>query len=121
MIPEFVGRLPVVSSLAELSEDDLVRIMVEPKNCMVKQYQKLLSMENVKLSFTDGALREMARLALLRKTGARGLRAILEHLMLEIMYEAPGKKELRDIRITKEIVTAQLENPGSVTPLLKST
>ena len=120
LIPEFVGRLPVVSSLSELTEDNLIRIMVEPKNCMVKQYQKLLAMENVKLSFTDGALREMARLALQRKTGARGLRAILEHLMLEIMYEAPGEKALRDIRITKEIVTAQLENPGCVTPLLKS-
>jgi ATP-dependent Clp protease ATP-binding subunit ClpX len=120
LIPEFVGRLPVVSSLSELTEDNLVRIMVEPKNCMVKQYQKLLAMENVKLTFTDGALREMARLALQRKTGARGLRAILERLMLEIMYEAPGEKALRDIRITKEVVTAQLENPGSVTPLLKT-
>jgi len=120
LIPEFVGRLPVVSSLSELTEDNLVRIMVEPKNCMVKQYQKLLAMENVKLTFTDGALREMARLAQQRKTGARGLRAILEHLMLEIMYEAPGTKSLRDIRITKEVVTAQLENPGSVTPLLKT-
>ena len=99
LIPEFVGRLPVVSSLSELTEDNLVRIMVEPKNCMVKQYQKLLAMENVKLTFTDGALREMARLALQRKTGARGLRAILEHLMLEIMYEAPGEKALRDIRM----------------------
>ncbi len=120
LIPEFVGRLPVVSSLSELTEDNLVRIMVEPKNCMVKQYQKLLAMENVKLSFTDGALREMARLALQRKTGARGLRAILERLMLEIMYEAPGEKALRDIRITKEVVIAQLENPGLVTPLLKT-
>ena len=120
LIPEFVGRLPVVSSLSELSEDDLVRIMVEPKNCMVKQYQKLLAMENVKLSFTDGALREMARLAQQRKTGARGLRAILEHLMLEIMYAAPGDKTLHDIRITKEVVVAQLENPGRVTPLLKT-
>ena len=120
LIPEFVGRLPVVSSLSELTEDDLVRIMVEPRNCMVKQYQKLLAMENVKLTFTDGALREMARLALQRKTGARGLRAILEHLMLEIMYEAPGNKTLRDIRITKEVVTAQIENPGRVTPLLKT-
>jgi ATP-dependent Clp protease ATP-binding subunit ClpX len=120
LIPEFVGRLPVVSTLSELTEDDLVRIMVEPKNCMVKQYQKLLAMEGVKLTFTDGALREMARLALQRKTGARGLRAILEHLMLEIMYEAPGDKSLRDIRITKEVVAAQLENPGRITPLLKT-
>ncbi len=120
LIPEFVGRLPVVSALSELTEENLVRIMVEPKNCMIKQYQKLLAMEKVKLSFTDGALREMARLALQRKTGARGLRAILEHLMLEIMYEAPGNQALREIHITKEIVTAQLENPGRVTPLLKT-
>ncbi len=119
LIPEFVGRLPVVSALSELTEDDLVRIMVEPKNCMVKQYQKLLAMEGVKLSFAEDALREMARLALQRKTGARGLRAILEHLMLEIMYEAPGDKSLRDIRITKDVVIAQLENPGHVTPLLR--
>jgi ATP-dependent Clp protease ATP-binding subunit ClpX len=118
LIPEFVGRLPVVSALSELTEENLVRIMVEPKNCMIKQYQKLLAMEKVKLSFTDGALREMARLALQRKTGARGLRAILEHLMLEIMYEAPGNQALRNVHITKEIVTAQLENPGCVTPLL---
>ena len=120
LIPEFVGRLPVVSSLSELSEDDLVHIMVEPRNCFVKQYQKLLAMENVKLTFSDTALREMARLALQRKTGARGLRAILEHLMLEIMYEAPGDKSLREVHITREIVLAQLEHPGSITPLLKS-
>jgi ATP-dependent Clp protease ATP-binding subunit ClpX len=120
LIPEFVGRLPVVSALSELSEDELVRIMVEPKNCMVKQYQKLLDMENVKLSFTDGALREMARMARQRKTGARGLRAILEHLMLEIMYEAPGDRSLREIRITREILQAQIETPGSITALLKS-
>lgn len=120
LIPEFVGRLPVVSSLSELSEEELVRIMVEPRNCMVKQYQKLLAMENVKLAFTDGALREMARMARQRKTGARGLRAVLEHLMLEIMYEAPGDKSLREIRITKEIVQAQIEKPGSITALLKS-
>jgi ATP-dependent Clp protease ATP-binding subunit ClpX len=121
LIPEFVGRLPVVSSLAELTEDDLVRIMVEPRNCMVRQYQKLLAMEGVKLEFSDDALREMARLALQRKTGARGLRAILEHLMLDIMYEAPGNDALRSVRITREIVQAQAGKPGaSVIPLLKS-
>jgi ATP-dependent Clp protease ATP-binding subunit ClpX len=121
LIPEFVGRLPVVSSLAELTEDDLVRIMVEPRNCMVRQYQKLLAMEGVKLEFSDDALREMARLALQRKTGARGLRAILEHLMLDIMYEAPGNDALRNVRITREIVQAQAGKPGaSVIPLLKS-
>ena len=111
----------MVSSLAELTEDDLVRIMVEPRNCMVRQYQKLLAMEGVKLEFSDDALREMARLALQRKTGARGLRAILEHLMLDIMYEAPGNDALRSVRITREIVQAQAGKPGaSVIPLLKS-
>jgi len=120
LIPEFVGRLPVISSLAELTEDNLVQIMVRPKNCMIKQYQKLLAMENVKLTFTEAALREMARMALQRKTGARGLRAILECLMLEIMYAAPGDAALREVHITKEIVQAQIANPGAVTPLLKS-
>ncbi len=120
MIPEFVGRLPVVCSLNELSEDDLVRILVEPRNCMVKQYQKLLAMERVALSFADTALRELARAALARKTGARGLRAILEHLMMDVMYEAPGSSNLREIKITKAMVQAQLAEPGSLIRDLKS-
>jgi len=120
LIPEFVGRLPVVSSLAELSEDDLVRIMVEPKNCMVKQYQKLLAMENVRLTFDNDALRELARAALKRKAGARGLRAILEHLMLDVMYEAPGDKSHRTIHITREAVLAHAENPRAIPSLLQT-
>jgi ATP-dependent Clp protease ATP-binding subunit ClpX len=119
LIPEFVGRLPVVTSLADLSQDDLLRILVEPKNCMTRQYRKLLAMEGVKLSFTEGALGELARLAHQRKSGARGLRAIMEHLMMEIMYEAPGNPALRDIRVTQEMVKAQLARPGSAIEMLK--
>jgi len=108
IIPELAGRLPVVTCLDELTEDDLVRILVEPKNCMVRQYQKLLAMEGVSLSFTDSALRELASIAVKKKTGARGLRAIVEKLMLDVMFEAPkiANKE-SSIRITKEMVRHQ--------------
>jgi len=92
LIPEFVGRLPMVAVLDSLSEDDLVRILTEPKNAMIRQYQKLLRMEDVELDFTPEALRELAREAIARKTGARGLRALLENLMLDVMYEAPRRK-----------------------------
>lgn len=107
LIPEFIGRLPVVSMLHDLSEDDLVRILTEPKNAMTKQYAKLLAMEGVELSFTDTALRELAKIALQKGTGARGLRAILEHMILDVMYEAPLKKNLKEYRITKMLVAAQ--------------
>jgi ATP-dependent Clp protease ATP-binding subunit ClpX len=90
LIPEFVGRLPVVATLDELDETALVKILTEPKNALIKQYQKLLSLDNVKLRFTDGAISAIARLALQRKTGARGLRAILEELMLVVMFEIPS-------------------------------
>jgi ATP-dependent Clp protease ATP-binding subunit ClpX len=119
LIPEFVGRLPVVASLAALSEDDLVRIMVEPRNCMVKQYQKLLAMEGVELSFTDSALRELACRALRRKTGARGLRSIVENLMLEVMYEAPRAQKGRSVRITKPMVQQQYIQPDSISQALR--
>ncbi len=92
LIPEFVGRLPVVAMLEALTEDDLVRILTEPKNAMTRQYQKLLRMEGVELEFTAGALRELAREAVRRETGARGLRALLENIMLDVMYEAPRRK-----------------------------
>ena len=114
LIPEFVGRLPVVCCMDELTEDDLVRILVEPRNCVVKQYAKLLSMDGVKLSFDDDALRELAHAAIERKAGARGLRAIMEHLMMDLMYEAPGDPALRDIRVTREMVRAQLKDPGAL-------
>ena len=90
LIPEFVGRLPVVAELMPLTEDDLVRILSEPRNCMVKQYQKLLSMDGIRLEFEEAALRAMAHEAVKSKTGARGLRAIMETLMLDVMYDAKG-------------------------------
>ena len=118
LIPEFIGRLPVTAMLSPLTEDDLVRILTEPKNAMTKQYEKLLHMEGVKLSFTDTALREMARVALQKGTGARGLRAILEHLMLDIMYEAPLRGDVKECRITKAVVTGhqRLVSPAEEAP-----
>lgn len=104
LIPEFVGRMPVVSTLTNLTENDLVRIMVEPKNCMVKQYQKLMAMEDISLTFTQSSLRELARVAAKRKTGARGLRSVVENIMLEVMYEAPKRKIKRNIRVTQNMV-----------------
>ena len=112
LIPEFVGRLPVLTSMSEMTEDDLVRILTEPKNCLVRQYQKLLSMGGVTLAFDDAALRGMAKLATQRKTGARGLRAVMEDLMMEIMFEAPGNAKFKEIRITEEMVSA-LEQGGA--------
>jgi ATP-dependent Clp protease ATP-binding subunit ClpX len=110
MIPEFVGRLPVVTNLEPLSEDDLVRVLVEPKNAMIRQYQKLLAMEKVNLTFTESALRELARIALKKQTGARGLRAILESLMLEVMFEVPRRQDIREFHVTKTMVTEQRAN-----------
>ena len=107
LIPEFIGRLPVVASLTDLSEDDLVRILVEPKNCMIRQYQKLLAMEGIKLTFQDGALRELAQKALEQKTGARGLRTILERIMLDVMFEAPRQDGIEEIRVTRAMVAAE--------------
>jgi len=104
LIPEFIGRLPIITALDELKEDDLVHILTVPRNAMVKQYAKLLAMDGITLSFTDTALRELAKLAVQRKTGARGLRAILEHLMLDIMYDATSDNKPRELRITKSTV-----------------
>jgi ATP-dependent Clp protease ATP-binding subunit ClpX len=107
MIPEFVGRLPVVSALNDLSEDDLVRVLVEPKSCLVRQYQKLMAMEGIQLTIADAALRELARQALKKRTGARGLRAIFEMLMLDVMFEAPKRPDVREFKITRDMVLAQ--------------
>jgi ATP-dependent Clp protease ATP-binding subunit ClpX len=107
MIPEFVGRLPIVATLAPLTEADLVRVLVEPRNSMVRQYQKLLAMEGIDLTFTDTALCELARIAIKRGTGARGLRAILERLMLDVMFEAPMRGGHGSLRITKPMVSEQ--------------
>jgi ATP-dependent Clp protease ATP-binding subunit ClpX len=104
LIPEFIGRLPVVATLEELDERALVDILTEPKNALVKQYQKLFEFEDVRLRFTDGALRAVARLALRRKSGARGLRAILENVMLELMYEIPSRDDVAECVVSEEVI-----------------
>jgi ATP-dependent Clp protease ATP-binding subunit ClpX len=104
MIPEFVGRLPVVTSLEELDEASLIDILTKPRNALVKQYRKLLEMDGVNLKFTDGALRSIARAALKNKAGARGLRAILENAMLDIMYDVPSKRNVREIVISEDVI-----------------
>ena len=104
LIPEFVGRLPVLGVLEELDEHALVDILTKPKNAILKQYIKLFEFEGVKVTFTDDATREIAREALQRKVGARGLRMILEELMLDLMYYVPGNKKVKDLQITAEMV-----------------
>ena len=109
LIPEFTGRLPVVTSMSELSEDDLVRVLTEPKNCLVKQYRKLLAMDRVDLEFAPEALRELAKAALARKTGARGLRAAMERIMTDVMYEGTGGQAARKVVVTAEMVKEGLK------------
>ncbi len=104
LIPEFVGRLPVVATLDELGESALVRILSEPKNALIKQYQRLLSFDNVKLKFTEKACSAIAREAIRRKTGARGLRAILEEIMLDVMYEIPSQKNVKECVVTEDVI-----------------
>ncbi len=104
LIPEFIGRLPVVATLTELDEESLIQILKEPKNALVKQYQKLFEMEKVNLKFTDGALVAVARQALKRKTGARGLRSILENAMLEVMYEIPSQDRAKEVVINEDVI-----------------
>jgi ATP-dependent Clp protease ATP-binding subunit ClpX len=105
LIPEFVGRLPVIATLEELDEPALVRILKEPKNALTRQYQKLFEMEGVHLRFTDGALGAIAREALKRKSGARGLRAIMENIMLDVMYDIPSQPNIKEVLISEEVVT----------------
>jgi ATP-dependent Clp protease ATP-binding subunit ClpX len=104
MIPEFVGRLPVIATLDELDESALVNILTGPKNALSKQYQKLFELEDVRLRFTDGALRAVARQALARKSGARGLRAILESAMLEVMYDIPSRDDVVECVVNEEVI-----------------
>jgi len=110
LIPEFVGRLPVIATLMDLTEDDLVRILTEPKNALVKQYQKMFEMEKVKLGFSKEALRAIAKEAMRRKSGARGLRAIMENAMLDIMYDVPYREGIKECKITEGVV-ARNEEP----------
>jgi len=108
LIPEFVGRLPVISTLEPLDEAALVRILKEPKNALVKQYQKLLEMDNVELEFEDAALEAIAKEAIKRNTGARGLRAIIESIMLDVMFEVPSRTDVQKCVITEKVVKEKL-------------
>ena len=109
MIPELVGRLPVISALAPLEEEDLVRILMEPKNSLVKQYQKFFQMENAELEFTPDALREIAKIAKSKETGARGLRSVVEESMFEVMYRLPDLPTGQKYILTPEVVRGETD------------
>jgi ATP-dependent Clp protease ATP-binding subunit ClpX len=113
LIPEFIGRLPVNAMLQELSEDDLMHILTQPKNAIVKQYQKLFEFDGIELEITDDALREVAKTAIKKKTGARGLRSILEQTMLDVMYEIPANDKICKCIVTKEAIQG-VESPQLV-------
>jgi len=108
LIPEFVGRLPVLATLHELDEDALVQILTRPKNALVRQYQRLFDFENVKLEFSEPALHTIARQAIERKAGARGLRSILEHIMLDVMYEIPSQSNIKKCIISEDVVSGKV-------------
>ena len=112
LIPEFVGRLPVIATLTDLDEDALVTILTQPKNALVKQYQRLFELEDAKLTFTDDALRAIARRAIERKTGARGLRSIMEDILLDTMFELPGLENANEVVVNEEAVA------GDAKPLI---
>ena len=108
LIPEFIGRVPINVSLEELDEAAMVRILTEPKNSLVKQYQALFTLDDVDLSFDHEALVEIAKKSIERKTGARGLRAIMENVMMDYMYEVPSDESIKSVRVTKEMVDDNL-------------
>ncbi len=105
MIPEFIGRIPIITTLDKLDNKDLVRVLTEPKNALVKQYKKLLSLDGVELKFTDGALKATADLAIQRNMGARGLRTIIENSIMDIMYETPSEEDIESVEVTKDVIT----------------
>jgi ATP-dependent Clp protease ATP-binding subunit ClpX len=113
MIPEFVGRLPVITSVHNLDREALIQILTEPRNALVRQYRRLFELDNVDLEFTDDALEAVADQANLRGTGARGLRAILEEVLMSVMYEVPSRKDVERVVITKEVVLEHV-NPTLV-------
>ena len=113
MIPEFVGRLPVVTALDQLTEDELVTILTEPRNAMVKQYAKLMSMEDVDLNITKDGLRALAARAVSKGTGARALRSMMEKIMLDVMYEVPSREDIAEVTINRAVVE------GRKPPLLR--
>ena len=104
LIPEFIGRLPIVAALESLTEDDLIHILTQPKNALVKQYQRLLSFDDVELDFEEGALKVIAQKAITRKTGARGLRSIIEEVMMDVMFEIPSMTGITKVVITEAAV-----------------
>jgi ATP-dependent Clp protease ATP-binding subunit ClpX len=114
LIPEFVGRLPIVATLEELTEDDCMRILTAPKNALVRQYQTYFALEHVQLQFTEGALRAIAHAAVRRTTGARGLRSILEELLLDTMYDVPSRTDVRECTVTEDDVHAVTERQQPV-------
>lgn len=105
MILEFIGRIPIITTLDKLNSEDLVRVLTEPKNALVKQYKKLLSLDGVDLKFTDGALKAIADLAIQRNMGARGLRTIIENSIMDIMYETPSEEDIESVEVTKDVIT----------------
>ena len=109
LIPEFIGRLPILSALEKLTTDDLVHILTEPKNALVKQYKTLLSLDDVKLHFTPQALRAIAEEAITRNTGARGLRSIIEEVMRDIMFDIPSRDDVEQVTVTKRTVIDNAE------------
>ena len=110
LIPEFIGRLPMIAVLDDLDEGALIKILVDPKNALTKQYKKLFDMENVQLRFTEGALLAVAKQAIERKAGARGLRAILESIMLDVMYDVPSEPDIKEVIVSEDTV-AKGEKP----------
>src|SRR5699024_6575970 len=109
LIPEFIGRLPVVATVANLDQKSLVKVLTEPRNSLVKQYKRLFEMDDTLLTFTDDALDAIADLALERKTGARGLRAILEEILVPIMYDIPDRDDVTEVIITGEVARGEAE------------
>lgn len=109
LIPEFIGRIPIITTLDKLSTDDLIRILTEPKNALVKQYKKLLSLDDVDLEFTDGALKAIADMAISRHMGARGLRSIVENSLMDVMYRTPSEDNIKKVEITKDVITKHAE------------
>ena len=112
LIPEFIGRLPIISTLEDLDEESLIKILVDPKNSLTKQYSKLFEIEGVKLNFAKDALRAVAQKAILRKTGARGLRSIIEEVLLETMFDLPSIEGVEEVILNKEVIN------GKIKPLL---
>ena len=104
LIPELVGRLPVIATMQELEEEDLVRILKEPKNALTKQYERLFEFEGIRLRFTEGAMAAIAKKALKRKSGARGLRSVMEAAMLDVMYELPSKENVQECVISEQVI-----------------